>query len=225
MTFDAFQVMRRIRDDQGLSSTQKLILLTAVLRADNNGQVRASQGMLAKDTGLNLRTVEKALASDQVAIYFDREKAKRRTILTFNTEPGPGINTEPGPGMKVIPEPGPVYIRPQTGMNPNQDRIYTEPGPDLLPSSTSSSTNTSTRASAPTSPAERRDEVNAMLVRLRQRPELLVRYKKVKTFWPMDEKTRELQPPGSLVDIIPVLADNRDLYQQFMDMAEKDLSS
>ena len=79
--FNPLGMLRRIRDDHDLTSTQKLVLTCAALRTDNStGRVRASQEDLARDSGLSRQTVNNALHNNRVSHYLTLTKVNRRRV-------------------------------------------------------------------------------------------------------------------------------------------------
>lgn len=84
--FDAFKMMRQIRDDRDLTTTEKAILLCAAVRADRtSGEVYAGQEKLAKDAGVSASTIKRFYRSDAFIRYFVMEKRHRLVIMTFRT--------------------------------------------------------------------------------------------------------------------------------------------
>jgi len=76
--------LRRIRDDQDLTSTERLILMCAVLRTDNSTyRVRATQEHLAKDAGVTTRTIKTFYKSEAFQRYFETTKRGRLVLLSW----------------------------------------------------------------------------------------------------------------------------------------------
>ena len=84
--FDPLRAIRVIRDDQELTSTEKLLLLTAVSRTSKSGRVRASQQMLADDAAVTVRTVKTFYRGTSFTYYFNAEKVGRQVNLTWNEQ-------------------------------------------------------------------------------------------------------------------------------------------
>ena len=114
--FDAFGVMRSVRDDASLSTAEKAFLLCAVLRTNERGRVRASQQMLATDAGLSLSTVKRIYRDGLIGRFFLSTKTGRQLNLTWKPI-----------GVMVTPE------RCQ-GDTPSTS-IYSSPSTTYLPSS------------------------------------------------------------------------------------------
>jgi hypothetical protein len=80
--------MRAIREDDHLRSTQKLVLLCAVLRMDNStGRVRASHEILARDAAVSTKTISRAMADPRVRRFVEIVELKRGKNYTFRPSP------------------------------------------------------------------------------------------------------------------------------------------
>src|SRR3954467_7046309 len=63
--FDALQMLRDLRDDDQLTTTEFAVLLAAALRTDRGTcQVRASQAQLAEDAKVSLATIKRVYRSE-----------------------------------------------------------------------------------------------------------------------------------------------------------------
>lgn len=104
MTFKPLDTLRVIRDDDVLTSSEKTLLVFAVLRADNTTRrVKASLRLLATDAGVGYRTARRAFepGNGRVLRYFSQvERAPRRVDLTFNSSVGTG-STERDQGSEA----------------------------------------------------------------------------------------------------------------------------
>jgi hypothetical protein len=97
-------MLRRIRDDHQLTSTEKLVFMSAVLRTDNaTGRVRASQEALAEDANLTRRTVGKVLRSEAAARYFLAIHEGRQLNLTWTPPVDMGTNMGTNMGTSFPP--------------------------------------------------------------------------------------------------------------------------
>lgn len=82
--FNPLNMLRDLRSDHQLTSAEKLVLICAALRADNQtGRVRGSQDDLAEDAGLSRRTVVRVLQSKSVARYLTIVQVHRRRTDLF----------------------------------------------------------------------------------------------------------------------------------------------
>lgn len=89
--FDVLGTMRAVREDDGLTASQKALLVFAALRTNNgDGKVRASLELIADDAGLSRKTAHRAFGEDQSEVlkYFSRvERSRRRVDIWFNLHP------------------------------------------------------------------------------------------------------------------------------------------
>lgn len=87
--FNPLRTMRAIRADKALSTTQKALLMCAVLRTDNaTCHVRYAVYLLAEDASMTEKTAGKLLKTPEVERYFAKvERTKRTADFWFHPEP------------------------------------------------------------------------------------------------------------------------------------------
>lgn len=121
--FNALGIMRSIRDNPDLTSTQKALLWSAAMRADNDsargreaGRVRASLELLAKDAGLASKSAERAFRTPGVLAYFARvDRSTRRVGLWFHlTTPDTESAVTPDTESGIALTPDSVSTTPDT---------------------------------------------------------------------------------------------------------------
>jgi hypothetical protein len=103
--FDALQMLRDLRDDDQLTTTEFAVLLSAALRTDRGTcRVRASQAQLAEDAKVSLATIKRIYRSEEFRKWFATSRRGQQLILTWlSSDDRQGVSQGVTQGVTVAP--------------------------------------------------------------------------------------------------------------------------